>query len=72
MSDNRPRICEYPVCDRPSFKSLGLIMEPEPIMVTLCKDHFDAARARIRGAEAGPAGDDAFYVWVLSMTGMAG
>jgi hypothetical protein len=53
--------CEYPPCEEPATGSRGLVMEPEPIMVSLCADHLAMVDRN------GEDGDADFWRWAMAM-----
>ena len=53
--------CEYPPCPEPASGSRGLVVQPVPIMLSLCGDHL--AMTDRNGAD----GDDDFWRWAMAM-----
>ena len=60
-------MCDYPSCDAPAAGSRGLVVQPEPIAVTLCEAHL----AIVDSNWAAPGTLD-FWRWFNAVSGITG
>jgi hypothetical protein len=63
--------CEFPSCERPAYRASGMVMEPEPISVRLCAEHFPLVRKCNEDADIRRENLD-FWRWYLAMAGLRG
>ena len=59
--------CEYPTCDAMAVRPVALVIQPEPITVSLCAEHL----AIVQANELTPGTDD-FWRWFEAMAGLTG